>query len=104
MTHEEFLRGYRDGSLRVRVDRAGAARLVSGRLMLPLLLLPVLGLAVAAALVGYLLAGTALFLAAIGFRLLVRASSQGFVLNRALQDAAFYDEVVRARVLTIEAQ
>ena len=103
MTHEEFVRAYREGRIQVEVDRAAAARLVSGRMLLPFVLLPVLGLGVALALVGYVIAGIAVFLGAIGVRFLVRASSRGFVLSRALRDGRFYDEAVRAGTLRIES-
>jgi predicted membrane-bound spermidine synthase len=103
MSHEEFVRGYRDGRLQVHVDRAAATRLMSGRLLLPFVLLPVLGLGVALALVGFLFTGIAVFAAALGLRLLVRASSQGFVLARSLHDAAFYEEVLRRRILILAA-
>lgn len=101
MTHEEFVRTYREGSIQVHVDRAAAARLVSARLLLPLMLLPVLGLAVALALTGYLVAGILVFVAALGVRFLVRTTSQGFVLSRALQDRAFYDEAIAKGILSV---
>ena len=44
---------------------------------------------------------TGKFLGALGLRLLVRASSRGFVLNRSLQDPAFYEEMVRRRILIL---
>jgi len=102
MTHAEFVAGYAAGTLRVRVDRERAAKLVSTRLMLPFVLLPLFGLAVALALTGRLFAGIALFLLVIAFRYFVRASSQGFILSRALQDPAFYEEMVAAGVLSSE--
>jgi len=102
MTHEEFVAAYRQGSLRVRIDREAAARFVSGRAMLPLVLLPILGLGVALALVGYTIAGVAIFLAALLLRFLVKRSSDGFLLWRALRDAEFYRQVLAAQVLTVE--
>ena len=102
MTHAEFVAGYRTGRLRATVDRAAAARFVSGRAMLPLVLLPILGLGVALALVGYLIAGTAIFLAALLLRFLVKRSSEGYLLWRALQDEAFYRQVMAAQVLRVE--
>ena len=102
MTHEEFIAAYRSGALRVRVDRERAAKLVSARLMLPFVLLPLFGLAVALALTGRLFAGIALFLLVIAFRYFVRASSQGFVLSRALQNPAFYEETLAAGILQVE--
>jgi hypothetical protein len=101
MTHEEFVRAYREGWLRVGVDARAAARIVSARLMLPFVLLPLLGLGVALALTGYLVPGIAVFAAALALRFLVRVSSRGFVLSRALQDRAFYEEAVAKRVLLI---
>lgn len=104
MTHEEFVAAHREGRIRVDVDRAAAARLVSGRLLLPFVLLPVLGLGVALALTGRLFTGAAVFIAALALRFLVRASSRGFVLNRSLQDAGFYEEMKEKRILRVEPQ
>ena len=101
MTHEEFVAAYQAGRIRVTVDRAAAARFVAGRSMLPLVLLPFLGLGVALALVGYVITGIAIFLAALLLRYLVRRSSHGFLVWRALQDAEFYRQVVTAQVLIL---
>lgn len=102
MTHEEFVAGYASGAIRVRVDRARAAKLMSAKLLLPLFLLPFLGLAVGLALTGYVVTGIVVFLLVIVFRYAVRASSQGLVLSRALRDSAFYDEVRASGVLAVE--
>jgi hypothetical protein len=102
MTHEEFVRAYREGSVRLHVDGVAAARMVSARALLPLVLLPVLGLGVALALSGHVVAGIILFLLALALRWLVRASSRGFVVTRALQDAAFFEEMTASGVLRIE--
>ena len=104
MTHQEFVTAYQAGRIRVSIDRDAAARFVSGRAMLPLVLLPLLGLGVALALVGYVIAGLAVFLAGLLVRYLVRRSSDGFLLWRALQDADFYRQVVAAQVLTVETR
>ena len=102
MTHEEFVAAYRQGRLRVRIDREAAARFVSGRAMLPLVLLPILGLGVALALVGYIWAGVTVFLIALLIRFLVKRSSEGFLLWRALRDPEFYQQVLAAGVLSLE--
>lgn len=99
MTHAEFVAAHRAGRLRVQVDRAGAARLVSARLMLPFVLLPVFGAAVALALAGYLLTGALVFVAALALRFAVRRSAPGFVLQRALADERFYGEAVAAGLI-----
>ena len=102
MTHEEFVAGYASGAIRVRVDRERAVKLMSARMLLPFFLLPFLGLAVGVALTGRIVLGIAIFVAVIAFRYVVRASSQGLVLSRALRDPAFYDEVRAAGVLAVE--
>jgi hypothetical protein len=102
MTHPEFVAAYQAGRVRVSIDRDAAARFVSGRAMLPLVMLPLLGLGVALALVGYVISGVAVFLAALLVRYLIRRSSNGFLLWRALQDADFYSQVVAAQVLRVE--
>ena len=104
MTHEAFVTAFRSGAVTVQVDRKAAARMMSGRLLLPFVLLPLLGLGVALALVGQLFGGIAVFAAALGLRLLVHASSRGFVLSRSLQDAAFYEEMRRAGILVLAAR
>lgn len=102
MTHEEFVAAYQAGRVRVRIDRDAAARFVSGRAMLPLVMLPILGLGVALALVGYLIAGVSVFVVAVVVRLVVKRSSDGFLLWRALRDAEFYRQVRAAGVLGID--
>jgi hypothetical protein len=102
VTHQEFVAAYEARRIRVSVDREAAARFVAGRAMLPLVLLPVLGLGVALALVGYVVAGIIIFSIALLLRFLVRRSSDGFLLWRALRDAQFYQQVVAAQVLRIE--
>jgi hypothetical protein len=102
VTHEEFVAAYRAGRIRVKVNRGAAARFVAGRALLPLVLLPFLGLGVALALAGYIVTGTIVFLAALLVRLLVRRSSNGFIVWRALQDAEFYQQAVAAQVLRVD--
>ena len=102
MTHEEFVDAYHAGRIRVHVDREAAARFVAGRSMLPLVLLPILGLGVALAIVGHYIIGGAIFLTALAFRFLVRSSSHGFLVYRALRDREFYREVYAAQVLKVE--
>jgi hypothetical protein len=102
VTHEEFVAAYHAGRVRVTIDRAAAARFVSGRAMLPLVMLPLLGFGVALALVGYFVTGAIVFLAALLLRYLVKRSSDGFLLWRALRDSEFYEQVRAAQVLSIE--
>jgi len=102
MTHAEFVAAYEAGRIRVSVNRDAASRFVAGHSMLPLVLLPVLGLGVALALLGYVIAGTLVFLGALVLRFLVRRSSGGYLVWRALQDPDFYRQLREAQVLAIE--
>ncbi len=104
MTHAEFVAAYQAGQLKVGIDRDSARRFVAGRGLLPFVLLPVLGISVAIALLGHFIIGAIVFLLALGLRYLVRASAQGFVLQRALRDERFYREAVAARVLRVEEE
>jgi hypothetical protein len=101
MTHAEFVAAWREGRLRVEVDRKAAARAVSARLMLPFVLLPVMGAGVALALLGRYFIGAAVFLAAFGLRFAVRRSASGFVLQRALEDERFYTEALASGLLKV---
>jgi hypothetical protein len=102
MTHAEFVAAYEAGRIRVSVNRDAASRFVARHAVLPLVLLPVLGLGVALALVGYIVTGTLIFLGALLLRFIVRRSSGGFIVWRALQNAEFYRQVTAAKVLSIE--
>lgn len=102
MTHEEFVAAYEAGRIRVHIDREAAAKFVAGRAMLPLVLLPILGLGVALAIVGYVWTGVAIFITALAIRFLVRRSSHGFLIWRALRDPEFYRQVTTAQVLRVE--
>ena len=104
MTHAEFVAAYQAGRAKVSIDRDAAKRFVAGRGLLPLMLLPVLGISVAIALIGHFILGAIIFVLALGLRYLVRASAQGFVLQRALHDERFYRDAVTARVLRIEEE
>ena len=79
------------------MNRDAASRFVARHAMLPLVLLPVLGLGVALALVGYIVTGTLIFLGALLLRFIVRRSSGGFIVWRALQNAEFYRQVTAAK-------
>lgn len=103
MTHAEFVAAWREGRLRVEVDRKAAARAVSSRLMLPLVLLPVMGAGVALALLGRYFIGAAVFIAALLLRFAVRRSAAGFVLQRALEDEGFYTEAIASGLIRVGA-
>jgi hypothetical protein len=101
VTHAEFVQAYHAGSIRVRIDRAAAARYVSARLLLPLVMLPVLGIGVALALTGWIWTGLAVITGGTLAPILVKRTAPHFVITQALQDRAFYDDVAASGLLQI---
>ncbi len=101
LEHPQFVAAFREGRIRVEVDRQGAVRLMSARLLLPLVLLPLLGLGVGLALAGYLVAGIGIFVAALALRFLIRRSSPGLVLSGVLRDERFYRQAREAGLLRV---
>ncbi len=101
MTHAEFVGGYQAGSIRVDVDRAGAARFLSAKLLLPFVMLPVLGIGTALALTGWVWTGLAIIGAATLARFAIRWSAPHFLIVQALEDPKFYEEVAASGVLQI---
>ncbi|MFZ5558798.1 MAG: hypothetical protein ACOZDY_19115 [Pseudomonadota bacterium] len=102
MTHQEFRAAYRQGTVRVRMNRVPAEKLMSTRLLLPLFALPVLGLGVALALLGHWIAGLLVFLVGFGGPRLIKRSAPHFVLTQALENESWYQDAVAAGALQFE--
>jgi hypothetical protein len=103
MTHQEFCLAYRQGTVRVRVNRVPAEKMMSARLLLPLFALPVLGLGVALALVGHWIIGLIVFLVGFGGPRLIKRSAPHFVLTQALENESWYRDAVAGGALQIDA-
>ena len=101
MTHAEFVSAYRSGAIRVHVDKDAAGRFLSARLLLPLVRLPVLGLGIALALTYSVWIGLAIIGLATIAPMIIKRSAPHFVLTQALQDAAFFDDIVASGLLEI---
>ena len=101
MSHAEFVTAYRAGSIRIDIDPAAAARYMSDRLLLPFVVLPVLGIGTALALVGWLWTGFAIIALGTLAPMLIKRSAPHFILTQALEDASFYEDVVRSGLLQI---
>ena len=99
MTHSEFVDAYTHGKIKVEVDPAGAARLLSKRLLLPFVAMPVAGIGIALALTGWIYAGLAIVAFAYLVPRFIKRSASHFVFQQALTDAAVYHEAVEAQVL-----
>ena len=101
MKHVDFVAAYHAGSIRVNIDRAAAARYVSGRLLLPLVMLPVLGLGTALALSGIVWIGLATIAIGTLAPIIIKRSAPHFVMTQALQDAKFYEDVRASGLLVV---
>jgi hypothetical protein len=101
MTYAEFVEAYREGAIRVDVDRREAARFVSRRLLLPLVMLPVLGAGTALALSGRVWSGLAIIAVATLAPFMIKRSAPHFVLTQALEDPRFYEDAQAAGALRI---
>jgi len=101
MTHDEFLRAYQAGNVKVDIDPADAARYLSARLLLPLVMLPILGVGVALALTGWIWTGLAIIAVGILAPRLIKRSAPRFLLTQAIQDERVYREVTQSNILQI---
>jgi len=102
MTHAQFVAGLQSGRLLARIDPKTAARFVSARMLLPWFLLSLFGAAVALALSGRLVWGAGVLVVAIALRWLAAGTSAGYVLQHAISDPRFYEEVRAAGILEID--
>ena len=101
MNHDTFVAAYARGELKVDVDPAGAARLISAHLLLPLVMMPVLGAGIALALIGWIFTGLAVIAAGIIVPRMIKHSAPLFIFQQALKDPRAYDEAMQAKVLRI---
>ena len=101
MTYADFVAAYARGEIRVEIDPRGAARHLSARLLLPFVMMPVLGIGVALALVGWIFSGFAIIALGIIVPQLIKRSAPHFLLTRALENAAVYDDATRSGVLRV---
>jgi len=101
MTHAEFITAYTHGEIKVEVDPAGAARLLSARLLLPFVAMPVAGAGVALALIGWIYTGLAVIAVAFIVPRLIKRSASHFVFQQVLDDERIYEEALRANILRV---
>lgn len=104
LSHAEFVAAYTSGRLRVDIAPKPAAEFLSRRMLLAWVLLPIFGAGVALALTGHWIIGLVVFLVGLGLRWLTRATAPGYIMQRALADRAFYEEVRERGFMVIAGQ
>jgi len=101
MDHGEFVRAWREGRVRVALDRAAAARLVSARLLLPFIAIAVIGAGIAVVLLGHIWAGIAIGAIGILGPRLIKRGAGGFVLSQIAEDPEFFAQAVRSGAVQV---
>jgi hypothetical protein len=99
--HPAFRQAWARGGIRVDIEPVRAYRYLAGMALLPLVQLAVLGIGVGLALMLHWFPGVLVVVAGFLLPRLTRASAPAFLLRRALEDAAVYDDLVRHRILTV---
>jgi hypothetical protein len=101
MTHAEFVRAHRSGTLRVRCDPQRAANFLSARLLLPFMMMPVIGVGIALALTGRVWVGLAVIALGIIVPRMIKRSAPRFLLAQALHDEKLYLELTESGVIAV---
>lgn len=104
LTHAQFVAAWRAGAIRVHVDSAAAAALLSARLLLPFVAIAVIGLGIALVLWGWLWLGLGTGAIGIVAPRLIKRGAGGFLLSQIAGDADLYAAGVRAGAIMIEGQ
>lgn len=93
LRHSEFVAAYTSGRLRVEINPKAAAKFVAARMLLPWVLLALFGIAFACALVDAWVPSVIVFVMALALRAATHMTAPGYIMHRALSDAAFYNDV-----------
>ncbi len=102
MTHAEFVAAHRNGTLRVAIDPALAARYLSARLLLPLITMPVLGVGIGLAITGMAWSGLSVIALGIVVPRVIKRTAPRFLLMQALQDEKSYLDLTRAGIISAD--
>jgi hypothetical protein len=100
LSHEQFMAAWREGEIRIHVDPAAAATLVSARLLLPYVGMAIIGLGIALVLWQWLWTGLAVGAFGILGPRLIKRSAAGFLLERIPDDPALYEAALDWRALS----
>ena len=94
LPHATFITAWHEGSLRVEVDPAAAAALVSARLLLPFVAVAIIGFGIGLVLWGWLWTGLAVGAAGILGPRFIKRSEASFLLEHIADDPALYEAAV----------
>jgi len=99
LPHADFIAAWREGDLRVEVDPAAAAALVSARLLLPFIAVAIIGAGIGLVLWGWLWTG--LGVGAIGILVprVIKRSASGFLLEHIAEDPSLYQAAIECGAL-----
>jgi hypothetical protein len=112
MTHRDFVEGYRDGRVKVYVDKSMVLRIAdSGGLprqywfahaLWSWMSLLCMGTTIAAFIWWPWYWGVGFFMLTMGLAGAIRTTASDFVIDHAIKHAEFYDMLLRAQVLRVE--
>lgn len=100
LAHDAFAAAWREGKLRVDIDPAAAATLVSARLLLPFVAIAIIGLGIGLVLWGWLWTGVAVGVFGILVPRLIKRSAAGFLLERIADDPMLYEAAIECKALS----
>jgi hypothetical protein len=101
MTHDEFVRAWREGKVAIEIDSAAAAAFLSARLLLPFVAVAVIGAGIALVLVGWMWTGLVVGAVGIVVPRLIKRGAREFLLSQLATDADLYAAGVAAGVVGI---
>lgn len=99
LSYAAFITAWREDAIRIEVDPASAATLVSARLLLPFVAVAIIGLGIGLVLWGWTWAGLAVGAAGILVPRMIKRSAPGFLLTRIAEDPDLYEAAIECGAL-----
>src|SRR5690606_2191512 len=101
MNHQEFVEGYKNGTLKAFMPPATAENYLKQRPWPPLFTLPVLGAGVGLVLIGWFITGIIVFLLGYFVPRMIKRNAVNILMYQALHDANVYVDLREAGVLEV---
>jgi len=99
LSHGDFVAAWHEGKLRLDVNPAAAASLVSARLLLPFVAVAIIGVGIALVLWGWLWTGLTVGAVGILAPRYIKRSAAGFLLERIADDGTLYEAAIECGAL-----